>query len=90
MKNGLLHVSLLTAIIGMAAGCATRGDLDEVRATAETALSEARAARDAAGGAGGDAMSAAQEAKSAADAAQTCCTENTTRLDRMFERAMRK
>ena len=90
MKNALLHVSVLTAIIGIAAGCATKGDLDEVRATAETALSEARAARDAAGAGGQDALSAAQDAKSAAQAAQACCNENTTRLDRMFEKAMRK
>lgn len=86
MKNNLLHVSVLTAIIGMAAGCATKEDLDSVRATAETALSEARAARET----GQEAMSAAQDAKSSADAAQACCNENTSRLDRMFEKAMRK
>ncbi len=86
MKNTLLHVSVLAAIIGIAAGCATKEDLDAVRATAETALSEARDAKQT----GEAAMSTAQEAKGAADAAQACCNENSTRLDRMFEKAMRK
>jgi len=86
MKKTLLHVSVLTAIIGMTAGCASKEDLDAVRATAETALSEARAAKEAADGA----TAAAQDAKSTADAAQTCCNENSSRLDRMFEKAMRK
>ena len=51
MKNTLVNLtrlSILAVIMGLVAGCAgvTKEELDSVRATAETALSEARAAKD--------------------------------------------
>ena len=33
---------------------------------------------------------AAKDAQAAADAAQACCKANTDKIDRMFEKAMRK
>ncbi|HZA29621.1 MAG TPA: hypothetical protein VE735_08625, partial [Gammaproteobacteria bacterium] len=76
MKNTLVNLTrlfILAAIIGMASGCGvTKEELDSVRATAETALSEARAAKDEAA----QASSAAQEVKSSADSAVACCEEN--------------
>jgi hypothetical protein len=37
-----------------------------------------------------DAAAAAQAAQAAADAAQACCNDNKSRLDSLFEKAMRK
>jgi ElaB/YqjD/DUF883 family membrane-anchored ribosome-binding protein len=91
MKNTLVNLtrlSILAVIMGLMAGCAgvTKEELDSVRATAETALSEARAAKD-------EAMqisSTAQEAKSSADSAIACCEENKTAIDRAFQGRMQK
>ena len=91
MKNTLVnltHLSILAVIMGLMAGCAgvTKEELDSVRATAETALSEARAAKDEAA----QVSSASQEAKSSADSAVACCEENKTAIDRAFQGRMQK
>lgn len=93
IKATRLSALLLTA--GLAAGCSsvTVEQLDAVTATANNALSEARAAQDAANNAlsvANDAKAAADSAQQAADAAQACCNANSERLDRMFQRAMQK
>lgn len=88
----------LSAIIlaaGLAAGCSTVTveQLEAVTATANNALSEARAAQDTASNAlsvANDASAAAASAQSAADSAQSCCNANSERLDRAFSRAMSK
>ncbi len=96
MKQTGIFMSRVTAIsllIGLMAGCATTGQLEEVRATANSALSEARAAgtkADEAMNNATSAMSASEQAQRAADNAQACCNDTTDKLDRMFERAMRK
>ena len=90
MKNTLvnLRLSILAVIMGLMVGCAgaTKEELDSVRATAETALSEARAAKDEAA----QVSSTAQEAKSSADSAIACCEENKTAIDRAFQSRMQK
>jgi hypothetical protein len=90
MKNTLvnLRLSILAVIMSIGAGCAgvTKEELDSVRATAETALSEARAAKDEAA----QVSSTAQEAKSSADSAIACCEENKTAIDRAFQSRMQK
>ncbi len=91
MKNTLVNLtrlSILAVIMGLMAGCAgvTKEELDSVRATAETALSEARAAKDEAA----QASSASQEVKSSADSAVACCEENKTAIDRAFQGRMQK
>lgn len=93
IKATRLSALLLTA--GLAAGCSsvTVEQLDAVTATANNALSEARAAQDAANNAlsvANEAKAAADSAQQAADAAQACCNANSERLDRMFQRAMQK
>lgn len=96
MKQTDINVSRVTAfvmLVGLVAGCATTGQLEEVRATANNALSEARAAgakADEAANAANSAMGAVEGAQRAADNAQACCNDNADKLDRMFERAMRK
>lgn len=96
MKQTGIFASRVTGIsllVGLMAGCATTSQLEEVRATSNNALSEARAAgtkADEAMNTANSAMSAAEQAQRAADNAQACCNDNADKLDRMFERAMRK
>ncbi|MGW8368233.1 MAG: Lpp/OprI family alanine-zipper lipoprotein [Gammaproteobacteria bacterium] len=95
MKAGAVAVALV-----LASGCATNSRLDEVKATADRALSEAQAAKstaDSASRAANDAKQMAAAAQSAADqagraaqAAQACCNRNSEKIDRMFEKAQRK
>lgn len=95
MKAGAIAIAL-----AIASGCATQSALDEVKATADRALSEAQAAKssaDAASRAANDAKQMAAAAQSAADqagraaqAAQACCNRNSEKIDRMFEKAQRK
>jgi len=94
MKKSL-RISALLLTAGLAAGCSsiTVEQLEAVTATANNALSEARAAQDTASSAlstANDAAAAAASAQSAADAAQSCCNANSERLDRAFSRAMSK
>ena len=100
MKKTLVKVTFFAAVLMALGGCATVDQLNEVRAIAESAQSAANDAASAAGSASSaadsaaaaanQAASAAAEAQSAADAAMACCNENTSKLDRMFEKAMQK
>ncbi len=94
MKTKLAKVSVLAMVLGLAGGCGvTQEQLDEVRGTAETALSEARAAQARADNAhevASEAAYAASEAQKGVQTALDCCNENSARLDRMFEKAMAK
>ena len=100
MKKTLVKVTFLAAVMMILGGCATVEQLNEVRAIAESAqsaansagsaASSAASAADSAAAAANQAMEAAGSAQSAADAAMACCNENTSKLDRMFEKAMAK
>ena len=100
MKRTLVKVTFLAAVMMILGGCATVEQLNEVRAIAESAqsaandagsaASSAASAADSAAAAANQAMEAAGSAQSAADAAMACCNENTSKLDRMFEKAMAK
>lgn len=90
-----IRLSALLLAAGLATGCSTVTveQLDAVTATANNALSEARAAQGTADNAlsvANDALSAAASAQSAADSAQACCNANTERLDRAFSKVMSK
>jgi murein lipoprotein len=77
--------------VGLGAGCATTGDLEEVRAIATKAQTDAHAARAAADRAqSADAAAAAAEAQRTADAAQACCNETNDKLDRAWHKGMQK
>lgn len=99
MKKNFLYAGVAVVALGVMSGCATT-DLDGVRATAEQALSEARAAATTANTANASAEEAkrvataaqntANRAAQAASEAQACCTANTGRIERMFERGMSK
>ena len=100
MKRTLVKVTFFAAILMILGGCATVEQLNEVRAIAEnaqsaadsaaSAASSAASAADGAAAAANQAANAASEAQSAADAAMACCNENSSKLDRMFEKAMQK
>lgn len=94
MKTKLVKISALALALGLIGGCGvTQEQLDEVRATAETALSEAKAAQSRADNAhevASEAGYAASEAQKSVQTALECCNENAARLDRMFEKAMAK
>lgn len=98
MKRNILKktgfATLFAVIIGCAlSGCVTTEQLAEVRAIAEgaqAAADRAASSADNAMAAANRAMDAAEGAQSAADAAAACCNENSSKLDRMFEKAMQK
>ncbi|MBM4227853.1 MAG: hypothetical protein FJ164_08925 [Gammaproteobacteria bacterium] len=90
-----MRAALVAGVVGLMAGCSnvTPEQLSAVEAKASEALSKAGAASanaDKAMKAAADAAAAAQAAQAAADAAQACCNDNKSRLDSMFEKAMRK
>ena len=98
MKRNIIKktgfATLFAVIIGCAlSGCVTTEQLAEVRAIAEgaqAAADRAASSADNAMAAANRAMDAAEGAQSAADAAAACCNENSSKLDRMFEKAMQK
>ena len=98
MRNSLslaVRAALVAGVVGLMAGCSnvTPEQLSAVDAKASEALSKAGAASanaDKALAAATSAAAAAQAAQSAADAAQACCNDNKSRLDSMFEKAMKK
>lgn len=90
-----MRAALVAGVVGLMAGCSnvTPEQLSAVEAKASEAMSKAGAASanaDKAMKAAADAAAAAQAAQAAADAAQACCNDNKSRLDSMFEKAMRK
>ncbi len=90
-----LRAAVVAGVVGLMAGCSnvTPEQLSAVDAKASEALSKAGAASanaDKALAAATTAAAAAQAAQSAADAAQACCNDNKSRLDSMFEKAMKK
>lgn len=94
MKTTFVKVSVLAMALGLLAGCGvTQEQLDEVRAIAERAQSQAASAQSRADNAhtvASEATYAASEAQKSVQTALECCNENRARLDRMFERAMAK
>jgi murein lipoprotein len=96
MKKNLLSVGVAVIALGVMSGCATNASLEAVRTTAETALNEARAAATTANAANAgaeeakrvaaNAQNTANRAAQAASEAQACCTANTGRIERMFQR----
>ena len=100
MKRTLIKAVILAFVFALMGGCVTTEQLAQVRAIAESAQStadsatatadNASATADNALTAANQAADAARSAQSAADAATACCGENSSKLDRMFEKAMQK
>jgi hypothetical protein len=90
-----VRAAVMASVLGLVAGCSnvTKEQLAAVEAKASEASSKAAAAAstaDAAMKAAAKASESATAAQAAADAAQACCNDNKSRLDSMFEKAMRK
>lgn len=94
MKTTLIRVSTLALLLGLLGGCAaTPEQISEIKNTAQQALDTANSASKQASNAlstANDALAASRKAQSAADNALDCCNTNSSKIDRMFEKAMRK
>jgi murein lipoprotein len=89
----ITKIFALALAIGLTGGCADMTQMNALKATADAALAEAQSASAVARNAltvAGDANVTALSAQKTATAALECCTDNTARLDRMFEKAMMK
>lgn len=82
----VVKLGVAASALALLAGCASQGstdalqaELEEIRATANTALQEA-----------GAALTAAEAADVAARSAQATADDNSEKIDRMFERSMYK
>ena len=88
------------AVLTLVAGCASVDDMNNIRGGMESLRSEVMAAQAAANAAAaeaeaarteaGEASRTANRALSAAREAQTCCADNSEKIDRMFEKSMMK
>jgi type IV secretory pathway TrbL component len=99
---GRLQLVLLCLALGLTSACSTVSpeQLSAVDSKATSAASDARkAASDAAAAmkaaqaaqaAASAAQATADAAKNTAEAAMTCCNENKDRIERMFEKTMKK
>ena len=88
-----MKVLTIVAVLGLLSGCATSEQIKQIQATADRALETANNASDRANNAqstANQALDAARRAQSTADAAQACCNENSQKIDRAFEKSMRK
>jgi len=93
MKITLIKATILAAAFALLSGCATTEQIAQIRSIAENAQSAANSASSTAGNAlsvANQALDATRSARSAADAAMACCNENSSKIDRAFEKAMQK
>ncbi len=93
MKRTLIKAVLLVSVFGLVSGCATTEQIAQIQATADKAMAAANNAAQRADNAmstANEALDAARSAQSAAQSALECCNENSSKLDRMFEKAMAK
>ena len=93
MQSKLIKISVLALSLGMVGGCADMSQMDAIKAQTSAAMAKATDAYNLAQNAHTVASEAAYEATQAtktSQAALECCNANTSRLDRMFEKAMMK
>ena len=93
MQTKLTKISVLTMLLLIAGGCADVAQIDAIKATANAALAEAKSASaqiSSVRSATSDAAYAAEQAQADATAALQCCNDNSSRLDRAFQKAMKK
>ncbi len=79
-------IGAMVAALAGATGCATTGDLDEVKAEVQKAQATANQAAADAAAAKRDVASA----KSAADQCTATCNNTSQQLDRMYKKSMNK
>lgn len=89
----LLKLSTVIVAAGLAVGCATNSDIENLQGqinTLKTDVSSAKSAANAANNAASDAASRAAAAEAAANRAARSAEEVNSKLDRMFKRSMMK
>jgi uncharacterized protein HemX len=79
MSKKMMGAAFVALAMGLTAGCATTGQVEE----AKTMASEAKQAAM-------DAQAAAARAQKSADQANACCQDTNAKLDRMFKKSMYK
>ena len=98
MQSKIMKALTFALVAGLLGGCAAdmnriNQQVEEAKATAERALSRANDAYNLAQSASttaSDAAYSASQAQSAADSALECCNNNSSKIERMFEKAMLK
>ena len=93
MQSKIIKVTALAISLGMLGGCADMTQVEEAKAAAAAAMDKATDAYNLAQIANttaSEASYAAQQAQSTAEAALACCNDNSSKLDRMFQKAMMK
>ncbi len=93
MKKTLIRASILALAVGVLGGCATTDQINEIKSMAESAQAAANSASERASNAlsvANQALDAAHKAQDSAQSALDCCNQNSSKLDRMFEKAMQK
>jgi len=93
ISTGVIGVPVLVAVFGMMGGCATNADLQRIEKMAQ----EAKQSADQANANANKAMDTANAAKQAADASQQqaaaamkCCLDNSEKMNRMFQKSIKK
>ena len=95
MQTRSIKVAIVAATIALTSGCATitPEEFAEVKAMAMSASSDANQAMGTANNAlavANEANITAIEAQKTAELALDCCNQNSSKLDRMFQKAMMK
>lgn len=93
-------LAALAAVTGLALGCASQQEIQEIRSIAEEAQRTAQQAENTASAAQSTAQQAQETAANAQDAAeraqrlaedaQQCCRANEEKINRMFEKSQQK
>ena len=89
----LLKLSTLVIVAGLAVGCASNSDIENLQGqinNLKTDVSSAKSAANAANTAATDAASRASAAEAAANRAAASAQETNSKLDRMFKSSMMK
>ena len=93
MRSTLTKTLAIAAVLGLLSGCATTEQIKAIEAKADKAMEAASNAGDRANNAqstANQALDAARKAQAAADAAQTCCKENSEKINRLIESRAKK
>ncbi len=85
-KYTLLRAAALVLTGGLAAGCASTGDLNSLRDDVQRALSQSGSAQNTAN----EALTTARRAEATASEAKAMAQATDERINRMFKRSMMK
>ena len=90
MQTKFIKLSALVLSMGLVGGCADMTQVEAAKAAAMARANDAYNLAQTAHTVASEAAYAADQAQKDAQAALACCNDNSSRLDRMFEKAMMK